>query len=599
MSIGITVRIHRTATATPATTISATLLTAAIGSTGLLAMTLLTEEGIGALATTTAAAVVATGLANAVRLTNFLLTVSRMALEPWLALTAAAAATIVATCLSFAVGLATTRLHTLILFAALTLGAGTARTATAIATTNLAIAVRNTGSTLPAIQRVDIGNTFIVPFSVTAPAILVANAFLHRWIVAAWVIVGSTAITRPRAGATITWAYLTRFATITGAVPANRVRLTTATAAQGSHFIHANPVPLNFAAEDILVADAGCYLVVITIGRRMSFATTCAPARAAVSRANQAILVVVTSIVAATTALAVTAVEGSNLPYAHFVPGVVAAEGVLLTDTGLNRGVLTARPLLDFTAGTGTATAATIVGTGVAGLPGRAHPITTVSTAHAFAATERLDFGGAGEVPAILAAPGVQTAHAGLDGSITTALLLMCRATIPASRAVAAIDRTDITAFINRTLTIPTASRIPTFTAAKLLDFPCANGIPIGLAAVGILLADTLGNSGVIAAWSSIIFAALTSACTAVSGTEEAVLAIPALPIAATWLVLADTATILLHLTDTGLIPTGVTTEGILPADTGHDSPIITTGRPIGLAAITGVITTPTVLRTT
>jgi len=126
-------------------------------------MALLAEEGIGALAATAAATIIAAGLARTIGLADLLFALTGMAFEARLASPTATSAAVVATDLAGTIRLAATSLHTLILLAALALGASPTRTATAVAATDLPIAIRLARTALAAVERLDIGNTLIVP----------------------------------------------------------------------------------------------------------------------------------------------------------------------------------------------------------------------------------------------------------------------------------------------------------------------------------------------------------------------------------------------------------------------------------------------------
>ena len=326
VAIGVAEGIHRTGATTPAASIRPALLAATGWSTRLLAVTVLAEEGIGALPAAPAAAIIAAGLARAVGLTDILLALPRMALVPRLTASATAAAPVIAANQAVTLGLAAPSIHALAVLAALARRTRTARAAAAVATAGLAIAIRHANAALTAVKRHHIGNALIIPLCRTTEGIVSADALLDRRIVAAGVLVGRATIAQSRASTAVTGADLAGLTTVAFAVAADRVSAAARTTSKRSHLVHADAIPLHLAAEGILVANAGGNTRIIAGWRAMSVTTSGPRTGAAVSRADETVLVNIAVAITAATAYAVTTVEGRDLFDTDLVPGVLAAE---------------------------------------------------------------------------------------------------------------------------------------------------------------------------------------------------------------------------------------------------------------------------------
>lgn len=264
----------------------------------------------------------------------------------------------------------------------------------------------------------------------------------------------------------------------------------------------------------------------------------------------------------------------------------------------MNRGVLAARSILGFAARAGTTTRPTIIGAGVARLPGSADAVATVGATDALAAPKGLDFRGAGEIPRAFATPGIKTADARLDGRIATAEAIMRGTAITGTRAVATIHCADVAALVHRTLPVTAARDIAALPAAEVHYFLGADGIPLGLTAEGILLADTLGHRGVVTSGGTVALAAIASAGPAIARAELAVFPLPTLRIAARGLGVANTTPEVDNFRDAGLVPGSVAAKRVLGADACGNGGVGTTWRPIGKTAVARVVAVPAVLRT-
>ena len=231
MSITVAEGVHGAGPTATTTAIVTTLLSSATGSAGLLAVSLLAEEGIGALAAAPATAIITALLAGAIGLTDLLFALTGVALESRLTRTATTATAIITALLTCTVRLTTARVRTLVIFTTLPFWTSAATSATAITATNLPVTIRNTGTALTAVQGLDIDHALIVPFGFTAPGILGTNALLHSGVIAAAIPVRAAAITRPRTGTAITGADLAGLTTVAFAITTNRVVAPTTAAA--------------------------------------------------------------------------------------------------------------------------------------------------------------------------------------------------------------------------------------------------------------------------------------------------------------------------------------------------------------------------------
>jgi hypothetical protein len=598
MTIAVAEGINGAIAAAPPAPVIAALLPGATGSTGLLAVSLLAEEPVSALATTAAAAVIAARLPGTVRLADFLFALSGMAFEARLAFAAGTPASVRAADQAIAFWLAAASILALILLAKLSCWAGAARATAAVATAALAIAIGDTGTTLTAIEGRDVGHALVVPLGITTEDVCVTDTFLYRGVVAAWVLVHFTARARAGAGPAIPGADLAGFTAFTLAIPADRATAPACTAPQGDHFINTDAVPLHLAAEGILVTDAGGHRRIIASGGCMGLTASRPATGTAVAGADEAILVVVTQAITTAAAGAITTVECGDLIDTHLVPGVLAAEGILLTDASLHGGVPTTGPALGLTAGTGASTRPTIIGTIATGLTGNAEPVATVGAADALATGKGLHLRGARIVPGCLATVRIQFADTGLNGRITASESLVGGAAITGPRTVAAILRANGAAFIYVAQPVATQLSVTAVAATKIAHFLCANGVPLCLTAEGVLGANTGCDSRILAAGSAIVLAAIPRATAAILGTGQAIFPDVAKKVATGRLVRTGAATKLGQLGHTGFIPGGVAAVGILSTNALRNQGVIAPWRAIALTAVTGVITATTILGT-
>jgi hypothetical protein len=147
-------------------------------------------------------------------------------------------------------------------------------------------------------------------------------------------------------------------------------------------------------------------------------------------------------------------------------------------------------------------------------------------------AIEFLDFGDADAIPLVVAAIGILSADAVLNGWIVTAGCVVIFTAVAVAPAAIAVRNVPVAgAFAVTNVVAAPAARViglATVTAAgvsgtsvvrlstaagataELLDFVGADAIPLTFAAIGILCADAVHDRGVVTSWRAVTLAAIS-----------------------------------------------------------------------------------------
>ncbi len=405
-----------------------------------------------------------------------------LAILPSGAATAAATTAIGPTLLAGALRLADAA-HAFAVLAALAFRAAAAGSAAAVITAGLAGAAGGARLAAAAALILYLADADVVPHGFAAEGIDGADTGLNARIAAARSFKGCTAVAAASALATVGGADLAVLAPLTLPVTASGAGVALATA-EGGNLVDADFIPLHFAAERVLLADTIGHATIVAAGVGVRRAAVGPGTLATVLRARQAALVVLALSVAAASGAAVAAPKVGDFVDADAIPFEIAAEGILIADTGLDRGVVAASCLLNGAATAGAAAGAAIIGAGGAVLI-----YGTVSVAAGVAAAAVTGIPGAGGL-------------AITDVVVSPIARVVCLA----AGTGAAVAGAEVG---------PGAAD----TTPLGFHFTDANVVPLGFAAVGIGGADTAGDGGIGAARSAVGLAAV-----AVPGARAAVL---------------------------------------------------------------------------
>ena len=467
---------------------------------------------------------------------------------------------------------------------------------TALARHAFAVATRGPAHTIAASIALDFRGAGVVPIHFTAVRVLGAHAFLHNSILAAHGTVWLAAVPLPRAPAAIErtdGAVFVRTALAVAAIarPLAAARPT----AKLLHFANADVVPLAVATEDVLFADTRRYPTIIAAGGTAGFtAVTPTGAVAAIVRARDAVLVLVTPAVGAVVHVAaITTFELDHLFHAYFVPGRFAAIRVLSAHAV--RYVRIVAPWCEVGLAAGTLTVATILGTRAALLRRYAFTIATIlPQAVAMAAAKLLHLGNADVVPEPeRAAVVVVRAHALRYVQLFTTNALVGRAAV--ATAFAAVLRAVDTVLPRIAGHVSAIHHVRTAVSTSgIFHQVRAHLVPLHLATVRVQFAHTLCCGLYVAPRRSVGLAATTRAVAAVLRTGDAALRLDTLVVAAIGqgLHVAHPATELLHLLCAHLVPLCFTAKLVVAAHALGRRLIRTTGRAVGLAAVSVALTT-------
>lgn len=369
MPVGRAESAKRATAAGSATPIRPALLAVTIGFTCRFAVAAQAILVTRALAAGPTAAVGPTLLAVTIGLALVLQALAAMTFVAWPARTASTPATIGTAVLHYAIRHASAAgILTLAFLAALTLRAGAATAAAAVSPADPAHAIRNAGTARTTVLRLNQVHTSFVPLGVAAVRTLAADTILNRVVVTSRCVMLLAAVAGTWALTAVLSTLLTTLAAFALAVAAHRAFAPAGTAAHSIHFVYTNSIPFFLTAIGILFANTVLHRGIVAPGGSMGLAAAGPLAFAAIFRAGEAILIVITGPVPAAATIAVPTIELGHFVHANLVPGVPAAERVFLTNASLNRRVFAAGTFLRLTAITRASTRPAVFGAGLARL---------------------------------------------------------------------------------------------------------------------------------------------------------------------------------------------------------------------------------------